>query len=110
MPIEIKNNTDYFKNAEKLFKIAVNFIQSCRDVELGEQCKLQCEIDFVLCSNDCSNSNCLTGCARILSTFSASCPYSEGCPDGCLNPTCVCNANQTPQNEENYINCFREKT
>ena len=85
----------------------------CRDVELGEQCELQCEIDFVLCSNDCSNSSCLTECARILSTCSASCPCSEGCPDGCdgcSNPICVCNANPTPQNEENYKNCLREKS
>ena len=37
-----------------------------RDQDVGDKCEDLCELQYVECTNSCSNSNCLTECARAL--------------------------------------------
>ena len=37
-----------------------------RDQDIGDKCEGLCELEYVDCANSCSNSNCLTECARAL--------------------------------------------
>ena len=45
--------------------------------------------------------------------FFQDCPCNVNCPngcDGCPNPICVCDENQSPQNEDNLQQCKKEKS
>ena len=61
----------------------------------------------------CSSTNCLLECGRVLNECNTGCPCELGCPNGCAgcaNPICVCGDQSTPQNDENLKTCVGQNS
>ena len=61
----------------------------------------------------CSSTNCLVECGRVLNECNTGCPCELGCPNGCAgcaNPICVCGDQSTPENDENLKNCIGQNS
>ena len=61
----------------------------------------------------CSSTNCLVECGRVLNECNSGCPCELGCPNGCAgcaNPICVCGDQSTPQNDENLKTCIGQNS
>jgi len=91
--------------------------RTCIDEDIGQQCEGQCEIGYVDCTVSCSNTNCLTECARIFTECVNDCPCNTNCPHGCAgcrHPICdespICGGNDTAQNKDNLELCKNEKS
>ena len=70
-------------------------------------------MDYVDCTLQCSSTNCLVECGRVLNECDTSCPCELGCPNGCAgcaNPICVCGDHITPPNEENLKSCVKQNS
>ena len=70
-------------------------------------------MDYVNCTLECSSTNCLVECGRVLNECNTGCPCELGCPNGCAdcrNPICVCGDQSTPQNDENLKTCIGQNS